>query len=86
MRALCGARLRLPMKNSEVCPKCASREILHVAGQRDETSIVTGVGGFLTSVPVARYVCGNCGYLELWIDSLDDLARVKQKFGQHAAR
>jgi hypothetical protein len=29
------------------------------------------------TVGVSRYLCGSCGYIEEWIDSADDIARVK---------
>jgi hypothetical protein len=27
-------------------------------------------------------VCGNCGYIESWIDSQDDVAKVKDVYGK----
>jgi hypothetical protein len=28
-----------------------------------------------------RYVCGSCGFSEEWIDTPDDIAKVRKKYG-----
>ena len=49
-----------------------------------------GTGNFITfalwsgkRVPVTRYVCGNCGFTEEWIDEASDLVKLRQRFGEH---
>jgi len=37
-------------------------------------------GGYFTSAPVARYVCCACGYVESYIESPEDLKRIRRKF------
>jgi hypothetical protein len=32
-------------------------------------------------VPVTRYVCGNCGFTEEWIDDPSQLEELRQRFG-----
>ncbi len=67
------------MKKTQNCPKCQSTDILRVPGEGHD-HIATGPLGFLTSIPVTRYVCGDCGYAEQWVDSPDDLLRVREKY------
>jgi len=59
------------MKQSRICPKCNSNDIVRIDG-------VTGAYGsgnnvFLgttvfSAVNVDRYICCHCGYAEEWID------------------
>ncbi len=70
------------MKNSHICPKCASSDVLKVKG--NSGAYATGnniqVGfSFFSAVLVHRYVCCNCGYSEEWIDK-EDIAKLKKKF------
>ena len=37
--------------------------------------------GFFGSVKVTRYLCGSCGFSEEWIDSPEDLHKLKEKYG-----
>ena len=32
-------------------------------------------------VLVMRYVCGSCGFSEEWIDTAEDIAKVRKKYG-----
>lgn len=70
------------MKQSNICPKCQSTDIIHVPGK----SGAYGVGNNIqlgwtnfSAVLVHRYVCGRCGYSEEWIDK-EDLPALKEKF------
>lgn len=51
------------MKNSKVCPKCGGRDLITVPSVDSQFSV--GVRGPL---PVERYLCLTCGYLESWMD------------------
>ncbi len=69
------------MKNSKKCPKCQSSDILRIPGE------LTGVGNVIrtgwtawSTVTVTRYLCGSCGFIEEWIDTAADIARVKKKY------
>lgn len=74
------------MKNTHTCPKCSSRHVVrvpdnpgrHASGNNIYTTTLTLTG----KVPVIRYVCGNCGYVENWVEQKSDLAKVSEKFGQ----
>ena len=73
------------MKNTNQCPKCNSDDIIRVEGQSKGygagSNIPTGATIF-QAILVTRYVCGNCGYIESWIDSQDDVAKVKDVYGK----
>jgi len=73
------------MKTSKTCSKCKSTDILRIPG--DIRAFGTGnnilVGGILLLrfVRVTRYVCGNCGFSEEWIDAPEDIAKLREVFG-----
>ena len=62
------------MKNTKICPKCNSRDIIRVPGKAGAygtgNNIQTGWSNF-SAVLVHRYVCCTCGYSEEWIDHED---------------
>jgi transposase-like protein len=72
------------MRNSRPCPKCQSSDIVRIPGQTRGfgagNNITTG-GTILSAVKVTRYLCASCGYSEEWIDSPDDIAKLKKKYG-----
>ncbi len=69
------------MRDSKKCSKCESGEILKVPGKRyDSPGGNTIVGGVFGVVYVTRYVCGQCGYTEEWVD--EKLDKVKKKYGK----
>ena len=64
------------MKPGKTCPKCGGTHILRV----EDGGATTGVSlylSFFAWVPVARYVCTDCGYVESWVDEkhLPDLKK-----------
>lgn len=54
------------MKQTKACPKCGCTELLRVEDYTPNG--ITLVLDWLTSVPVTRYVCTGCGYVESWVD------------------
>lgn len=70
------------MKNSGMCPKCNSRNILRIEGKAGAygsgNNIPVGFTIF-SYVKVPRYVCCNCGYSEEWIDK-EDIPCLERKF------
>ncbi len=32
------------------------------------------------AVKVTRFLCGSCGFSEEWVESTDDIARIKKKY------
>jgi predicted nucleic-acid-binding Zn-ribbon protein len=69
------------MKNAKKCPKCQSNDIILVPGKREEG----GAGNIIrvsrwntfAAVKPVRHICGSCGYMENWLVSREDIARVK---------
>ena len=62
------------MKNTKLCPKCGSGDIIRIDGHTGAygtgNNIPLGVTVF-SSVNVNRYICCRCGYTEEWIDQRD---------------
>nr|WP_326184895.1 hypothetical protein [uncultured Oscillibacter sp.] len=72
------------MKNTCVCPKCGSRDIVRVPDDAHRylaNSICITKLATVERVPVARYVCRGCGYVENWVETQGELERVKRAFG-----
>jgi len=73
------------MKNARICPKCASQNIVrvpdhpfrHASGNNIYTSTVTLLG----KIPVIRYVCCDCGYVENWVEQCRELEEIQRNFG-----
>lgn len=72
------------MKNTGKCPKCCSVNIVripdnpyrHASGNNIYTSTATLIG----KIPVIRYVCCNCGYVENWVERANELSKIKKVF------
>ena len=58
------------MKNSGICPKCGGREVVPVPSADAYRARTVG-----DPLPVERYLCMRCGYLESWLD-LEAFARM----------
>jgi ribosomal protein S27AE len=70
------------MKNSKTCPKCQSGDILRIGYQwGDQNFIPLGTWKLAMPVRVTRYLCGACGYSEEWIDSRDDIEKLRPRAG-----
>lgn len=71
------------MKQSGECSKCGSSEVLRIPGEVGGfgvgNNIPTGSTIF-SRVKVTRYLCVQCGYSEEWVDSSDDLAKLREKY------
>lgn len=72
------------MKNTGLCPKCGSKDLLLVPGKAGAygsgNNIMTGYSIF-SAVLVNRYVCCTCGFTEEWVD-LEDIPKLKEKYDQ----
>lgn len=68
------------MKNTKICPKCSSSDIVIIDGYAGAygsgNNIMVGATVF-SAVPVNRYVCCSCGYTEEWVDQ-EELEKVKR--------
>ena len=58
------------MKYSKTCPKCGGTDILRVEDSQSAGRISLTLD-WITVIPVARYVCCGCGYVESWVDKRD---------------
>ena len=71
------------MQNSRTCPKCQSADIVRIPGEArafgagNNISVGSTIFG---AVKVTRYLCTACGFSEEWIESADDIARIKAEF------
>jgi ribosomal protein S27AE len=72
------------MKNTKRCPKCQSSDIILIPGKRE----AGGAGNLISvsrwnlfdTVAPVLHVCGSCGYMENWLGSPGDIARVKARY------
>ena len=65
------------MKNTKLCPKCQSTDIVRFDG--NVGAYGSGNNMYITAlraVKVNRYICCRCGFTEEWIDR-EDLEKVK---------
>ena len=62
------------MKDSKICPKCRSVDIVRIDGYAGAhgagNNVMIGMSIF-SAVNVNRYICCNCGFTEEWIDKED---------------
>jgi hypothetical protein len=72
------------MQNSKICQKCRSDDIVKIPGTIGSygvgNNIIMGWTIF-KAVKVTRYICISCGFSEEWVESSEDLIRIKKKFG-----
>jgi hypothetical protein len=76
------------MKNTYTCPKCGSSDILripdnprrHSSGNNIYTSTATLFG----KIPVIRYVCCRCGYVENWVEHEDEIHKLIKAFHEES--
>ena len=72
------------MRTSKTCSKCHSADIIRIPGEHygfGAGNIIKLRFGALDAVKVTRYLCGACGYIENWVDSSDDIAKLRKKYG-----
>ena len=73
------------MKNSCQCPKCGNREILRIPDRQGRymsgNNIYTTNFTLLGKIPVIRYVCRRCGYVENWVEEAAQLEALQRTFG-----
>lgn len=73
------------MRNTGTCPKCDSGDILRIPGEKRSMTGAVGnlvAAGLLGHAVVTRFVCGGCGYSEEWIESADDLRKLRDQYGR----
>jgi predicted nucleic-acid-binding Zn-ribbon protein len=72
------------MKQTGKCPKCESSDLIRIPGQISAygTGNNVPVGLFKTPVMVTRFVCAKCGFSEEWIDSSEEIERLREKYAE----
>ena len=59
------------MRRNSACDKCGKIDIIHVPGDAHHGPTDSGANISLGlahgHVNVDRYICGNCGYVEHWV-------------------
>ena len=72
------------MKNTKRCPKCGSQVIVRVPDNAHRylaNSICMTSLAFVKRIPVARYVCCDCGYVENWVENGREREKLRHSFG-----
>ncbi len=67
------------MKNVKNCSKCNSPEMAKVDHRTGQQLDPIPIGTFSVA-QVSRYVCCECGYIEDWIENIDDLKKIRNKY------
>ena len=71
------------MKNTKICPKCQSTNIIRIDGYSGAygsgNNVMTGRTIF-SAINVNRYICCSCGFTEEWIEKedIDKVANSKK--------
>ena len=66
------------MKQSRQCSKCSSPGVIRVPASmwNEDNKIPVGL---LSMVKTTRYVCLTCGFVEEWVESLEDREKLRQR-------
>lgn len=69
------------MKTSRRCPKCESEDILRIPGWQGGygSGNFIPIGWWAGDAKVERFVCGQCGFSEEWVET-QDIAKVRTKY------
>ena len=74
------------MKTTHTCPKCASNAVYRIPnGLTSDADPRIHQGWTRRDIAITRYVCGQCGYLEEWVTSQQDLQALMDSFGQQSS-
>lgn len=67
------------MKEGKRCPKCGSKEIIRVPDDAHRylanSICITGLVT-VKRIPITRYVCHECGYVENWAKTRHDREKL----------
>lgn len=76
---------RIKMRDTGRCPKCHSGNIVRVPDNPNRhasgNNIYTTTMTLFRKIPVIRYVCCDCGYVENWVENRHELDEIKKTFG-----
>lgn len=73
------------MRWGRACPKCGGKRIVripdHPGRYASGSNIYTSTFTLMGKVPVIRYVCLTCGYVEHWVEEPEQREALAQAFG-----
>lgn len=73
------------MLYTHTCPKCGSQEVLRIPDNpgryASSNNIYTSRATLLGKIPVIRYVCLDCGYVENWVEEPGQREALRRAFG-----
>ena len=71
------------MRGNTACDKCGQIDIIRVAGTAHHGPTDSGasisLGMAHGHINVDRYICGNCGYVETWVQP-EDIEKLRIHF------
>lgn len=73
------------MKETRRCPKCGSQNIAWVPDNAHRylaNSIPITNMAWVKRIPVVRYVCCDCGYVENWVENQAQREEIRRAFGR----
>lgn len=71
------------MRNTGICPKCGAARVIRIPDSgryANGNNIYTTKMTLFGKVPVIRYVCGACGYVEDWVENKAELEKLEKVF------
>ncbi|MGI6014536.1 MAG: hypothetical protein ACOX7K_09720 [Oscillospiraceae bacterium] len=72
------------MRHSNFCPKCNGTTVMRIPDNgryANGNNIYTTTRTLFGKIPVIRYVCCSCGYVEEWVEEPRDLEKIQKVFG-----
>ena len=66
------------MKQTKICPKCSGTRLLRVKDTGGDHGISLILDWFKI-VPVTRFVCTDCGYVESWVEE-KYMEKLKERY------
>ena len=73
------------MKTTGRCTKCAASDILRIPGRTGAYGSGNNIPAgrtIFSSVKVTRFLCGQCGYSEEWVEPAADLEKLREKYAK----
>lgn len=72
------------MKTTGTCPKCGSQELIRIPGMIGNSGAGNNIPvgwTIFSSVKVTRFLCSRCGFSEEWVESPDDIEKIRKRYG-----
>lgn len=77
--------MSLPHENTQICPKCDSKDIFVIDGHADAYDAGSNIPydpTIFIYIPADRYICGACGCSEEWLRQ-EDLEKARHSKRAH---